>query len=69
MFIDHYEVIEALVFEEVRKLPLQVGAEGYGPLYDLEIVCIRSDIDFNEGTTGFRVQGKRDLIEAKDDQT
>jgi len=48
----------------VRELPLQVGAEGYGPLYDLEIVNLWSAI--RERLTTFVVQGKRDLIEVKD---
>jgi len=65
MFPDHYEVVERLVFEQVRELPLQAGAEGYGPLYDLEIVKMHSHVDFNDGQmTRFVVQGKRDLIEA-----
>ena len=68
MFPDHYDLIARLVLESVSELPLQVGAEGYGPLYDLEIVNVRYHIDFNKGMTGFRVKGKRDLMETPDGQ-
>ena len=43
----------------MRELPLQTGAEGYGPLYDLEVVNMWSNI--SERMTTFVVQGKRDL--------
>lgn len=56
-----------MVFEQMREMPLQDGAEGYGTVYDLEVVNLWSHIHVR--MTEFVVQGKRDLTEVKDAHT